>query len=292
MKRLLLSLGLMLCVSLPAIAAENPTAGKKDPRMRLIAYDPDQVVRLSTAAGATLVVTFSTQERVTAVAVTDSKDLVANPRDNFLFLKSRNPLPPQPIFVVTAGPEGARRYVFEVETVAMTGLTVDKSDLYYSVQFTYPKDEEAARTKAAKKRLAEQQERDAEAKLTHARDLMDDAGKNPLTGTANWRYVARGDNSLLPLEVFDNGYSTAFRFPGNTRIPGIFKQNPDGKETTANYSVKGDYVIVGSVAPGWCLRDGGTVLCIWNRAYDKVGTPPGTGTTSPDVKRITKESPK
>lgn len=284
----LLMLGLLACLAAPLHAEDNPVAGKKDPRMRSIVYDPTQVVRLSTGVGATLVITFSADERVTAVAVTDSKDLAVNPRDNFLFVKSHTALPPQPVVVLTAGPAGTRRYVFEVETVAMGALTADKSDLYYSVEFTYPSDEAAAHAKAEKKRVAEKQEHAAEKALTRARTSMDD----PLNGTLNYHYVAQGDQSLLPLEVFDNGFSTTFRFPGNTRVPAIFKLNPDGKEATANYSVKGDYLSVGAVAGGWRLRDGDTVLCIWNRAYDKIGNSPETGTTSPDVKRVTKEAPK
>lgn len=286
------ALGLVACLSLQAAAEESPAAGKKDARMRSIAYDPNQVVHLSTGIGATLVVTFSADEKVTAVAVTDSKDLSASPRDNFLFMKSRSALPPQPVIVLTEGPSGARRYVFEVETVPMDRLTAEKPNLYFSVQFTYPLDEAAAQERAERKRLEEQRQRDADAVVKRAHTLMEEAERDPLAGATNWHYVGRGDSALLPLEVLDNGYSTAFRFPGNTRIPAIFRLNPDGKEATVNYSQKGDYVIVGSVASGWRLRDGDTVLCIWNRAYDKVGTSPETGTTSPDVQRVTKEAPK
>jgi type IV secretion system protein VirB9 len=291
----ILLFGLLACVGVQAAAEESPIAGQKDPRMRSIAYDPNQVVRLSTGVGATLVVTFSANEKISAVAVTDSKDLAANPRENFLFMKSKNALPPQPVVVLTEGPKGLRRYVFEVETVPMAGLTADKSDLYYSVEFIYPGDAAAARAMADKKRLAERREHAAEQQEHAAEDALTrahDATQNPLIGPPNWHYVGEGDHTLLPLEVLDNGYSTAFRFPGNTRIPGIFRLNPDGKESTANYSVKGGYVIVGTVAAGWRLRDGNTVLCIWNRAYDKIGASPDTGTTSPDVKRTTKESPK
>lgn len=288
----LLVLGLSACLIMPVAAEESPVAGKKDARMRWIAYDPNQVVHLSTGVGATLVVTFSSDEKVTAVAVTDSKDLVASPRDHFLFMKSHSALPPQPVIVLTDGPNGARRYVFEVEIVAMDRLTADKPNLYYSVQFTYPQDEAAAQEKAARKRLDEQRQLETDSLLKRAHNLLEETEGKPLTGDTNWRYVGQGDSSLLPLEVLDNGYSTAFRFPGNTRIPAIFRLNPDGKEATVNYSLKGDYVIVGSVAPGWRLRDGDTVLCIWNRAYNKVGSSPETGTTSPDVQRVTKESPK
>lgn len=278
MKTRILAFWLVTCLAVQASAEERPTAGLKDPRMRSIAYDPHQVVRLSTRVGSTLVVSFSADEKITAVAVAD-KNFILSPRDNFLFMKSQSELPSQPIIVLTQGPKGVRRYILEVEAVAKMAR---KSDHYYSVEFTYPDDEAAS----AKDRLETQQERLAAAAFAPT----DDTKNQPLIGAINWRYVAQGDRTLMPLDVLDNGFSTAFRFPGNTRIPGIFRIDPDGKEATANYSVKGDYIIVSSVASGWRLRDGETVLCVWNRAYDKIGTSPETGTVSPDVKRITKDA--
>jgi len=259
--------------------------------MRYVPYDANQVVRLSTAVGATLVVTFASDETVTAVAVTDSKDLAAMPRGNYLFFKSRAALSPQPVVVLTSGSHGTRRYVFDVSTFVATTMTADNPDIYYSVQFTYPADIAAQqKQKAIANAAAWRRERErllTEERIERARAALAD----PFIGTRNWHYVAQGDRSLQPLEVFDNGYSTVFRFPGNMRIPAIFMLNPDGKEATANYAVKGDMVIVGSVARGWRLRDGNTVLCIWNQAYNPIGNNPDTGTISPDVERVVRDSP-
>jgi type IV secretion system protein VirB9 len=280
MKMRIIAFGLLACVAAQAAAEERPTAGSKDARIRSVAYDPGQVVRLSTRVGATLVVSFASDEKITAVAVAD-KNFTVSPRDNFLFLKAQGELPPQPIIVLTDGPQGVRRYIFDVEAVAKPAPGARKSDLYYSVEFTYPGDEATSQ-----KKLAEAQQERWAANVF----ASDNSKDQPLSGAINWRYVAQGDRTLLPLEVLDNGFSTAFRFPGNTRIPGVFRLDPDGKEAAANYAVKGDFIILGSVASGWRLRDGDTVLCIWNRAYDKIGTTPDTGTVSPDVKRITKDA--
>jgi type IV secretion system protein VirB9 len=181
--------------------------------------------------------------------------------------------------------------VFEIVTTAMPQLDPAEPDLYYSVQFTYPDDDAAARRQEAAQRAAAQsiENKLREERLTH--QVMEARTRNPLIGPRNWHYIAQGDRSLLPLEVFDNGYSTVFRFPGNVRIPSVYVLDPDGKEATANYAVKGDLVEVSSVQRGWRLRDGQTVLCIWNRAFDPVGEVPGTGTVSPDVQRMIKEPP-
>jgi type IV secretion system protein VirB9 len=259
--------------------------------MRYVPYDADQVVRLSTAVGATLVVSFASDETVTAVAETDSKDLRAMPRGNYLFLKSSKALSPQPVIVLTSGEHGTRRYVFNISTFNTTTMGPDNPNIYYSVQFTYPADVAARHEQEAAARAAAWRRRRqkllAAAAIERARAELND----PFIGKRNWHYVAQGDRSLLPLEVFDNGYATVFRFPGNVRIPAIFMLNPDGKEATANYAVKGDMVTVGSVARGWRLRDGNTVLCIWNQAYDPVGDKPNTGTISPNVERVMKGPP-
>jgi type IV secretion system protein VirB9 len=293
----------MLLAAIPSHAAEEPKPGRLDSRMRLIPYDPNQVFHLSTAAGATLVVGFGRDETVTQVAVTDSKDLKAAPGKNFLFLKSQAPLSLQPVVVLTSNPEGRlRRYVFEVAILDPQSLANGEKDIYYSVQFTYPADEAAARRAQAladaQKALADaREEADAAAARASADELklahqqLEREARDPMSGARNWKYIAQGDRSILPLEVFDNGYSTVFRFPGNVRVPAVFVIDPDGKEATANYAVKGSLVEVDSTARQWRLRDGNTVLCVWNLAFDAVGKSPGTGTTSPNVVRELKEAP-
>ena len=64
--------------------------------------------------------------------------------------------------------------------------------------------------------------------------------------------------------------------------------NPDGKEATAPYSVSGGYAQVGMTAKEFRLRDGGTVLDVYNLGYSTMGVNPATGTVSSDVQRIVK----
>lgn len=188
-----------------------------------------------------------------------------------------------------------RRYVFEITTVPAASLGVDAPGIYYSVQFTYPVQEAEQRrvlaAAQAAKDFAASQARKARYELQLAHQTMEERARDPFSGDRNWHYIGQGDRSLLPLEVFDNGYSTVFRFPGNVRIPSVFIINPDGKEATPNYAVKGDLVEVDSVARGWRLRDGQTVLAVWNQAFDPVGKNPETETTSPNVQRVVKDPP-
>ena len=65
----------------------------------------------------------------------------------------------------------------------------------------------------------------------------------------------------------------------------MFRIDPDGKEATADYSVHGDTVIAPGTAREWRLRDGQTVMEIYDLGYNPIGQTPGTGTVSPYVQR-------
>jgi type IV secretion system protein VirB9 len=280
-----------LAVLPQAYADQTPIAGHYDSRMRYVAYNPGQVVHLSTIVGATMVVTFAPDEIVTSVAETDSLHLAAVPKGNYLFLKPSAMLTLQPIIVLTQRPDGSlRRYVFEIETVNAPSTADGAAGVFYAVQFTYPADEAAAAAAraAADATKVEQLNQQALQRATQAaaNAALQDEQTNPNAGPRNYRYVAEGDRSLAPVAIWDNGYSTLLQFAGNARIPSIFVIDPDGKEATASYAVNGDIVQLDQTAREWRLRDGDTVLDIFNLGYQSVGGNPETGTTSPAVSRV------
>jgi type IV secretion system protein VirB9 len=291
--RALLFSGLMMACALPSLthAEQDPMSGSFDTRMRYVAYNPGQVVHLSTIVGDTMVVSFAPTETVTSVAETDTIHLAAVPKGNYLFLKPSAPLALQPIIVLTQRADGSlRRYVFEIETVNSASTSNGADGVFYSVQFTYPADEAAAataRANAEAARIAQlNQEALSRAEKTAATSILNNQRTDPFIGRRNYRYVAQGDRSLAPLAIWDNGYSTVIQFPGNTRIPSIFVIDPDGKEATATYSVDGNTVQIGQTAREVRLRDGDTVLNIYNLRYNTVGGNPDTGTTSASVQRV------
>lgn len=284
-KRSLIGAGLLCVVlSVSAAALEYPQGGALDNRIRYVPYETGNVVDVWTAPGAVMVIEFSSNERVVNVAASDSAYLKAQPSGNYLFFKPMAALSPQPVVVLTRTDDGKlRRYDFEFET--RKSKLGPGSDVDYTVVFTYPHQaylkrlaaERAARARAAQERAAD--------RLKQATAAME----NPYDGTRNYRYVARGDHVLAPAWVWDNGYSTAFTFPEMRRIPAVFRIDPDGKEATADYSVHGSTVIAPGTAPEWVLRDGGTVLDIYDLAYNPIGSTPGTHTISPSVLRLPRQ---
>ena len=151
--------------------------------------------------------------------------------------------------------------------------------------YRYPGDE-AEKRRAAARTAAERWKKERANRILQASTTFDT--KDPYSGDRNLRYMWRGDAGLMPRWVWDNGYSTAFVFPGQQRVPSLYYVAPDGKESTATYSVHGDTIIATGTAREWRLRDGNTVIEVWDLAYNPVGSTPGTGTASPLVQRVLK----
>ena len=66
--------------------------------------------------------------------------------------------------------------------------------------------------------------------------------------------VVAGPNRGAAYSVSDNGETTAFRFPGNSPMPAIYRITPDGKEQIAAMSVDDDIAVVHGTAAAWRLR--------------------------------------
>ena len=269
-----------LALAVPAAALQYPKAGRLDGRIRYVPYEPGNVVDVWTAPGAVMVIEFSSGENVVNVAASDSAYLKAQPSGNYLFFKPMALLSPQPVVVLTRTGDGKlRRYDFEFET-KQSKLGAD-DDVDYTVVFTYPHEAYLKRLAAERATQAREEQEAAAARLKATTAEM----RSPYDGTRNYRYIAKGDRALAPAWVWDNGYSTAFTFPQMQRLPSVFRINSDRKEATADYSVHGSTVIAPGTAPEWVLRDGKTVLAVYDLAYNRVGSTPGTHTISPSVVR-------
>ena len=243
--------------------------------------------------------------------------LEAFPQGNILSLKSHTCMIREPLLVTTRLATGQLRlYAFEFHTIpdicpqqrspgmmaAATPISASTDqpatqgnlkyvgrddlgpdhDVDYVIRFRYPLDE-AARRRAAAARAEERARKQETALLLQQQ--TDTFSANPFNGDRNYRYLIRGDVSLTPALVWDNGYSTAFTFPAMQRLPSLFRVNPDGKEATSDYSVHGDTMIATGTAQLWRLRDGQTVAEILDLGFNPVGKTPGTGTVSPHVRR-------
>ncbi len=278
------TLGLVLLASCalagPALAVQDPRAGRFDARVRTVPYNPANVVRVIGGTFASTEIIFAVGETITQVAIGDADGWLAQPAGNLLFLKPSEVRAPTNAQVVTRRPDGSfRSYQFELVAHAAAGQQPAEG-AQFAVTFAYPDDARQAVVAERAKAAAGADEQLAQSRL--AVDLF--------YGPRNWRYTAQGAGAIQPLEVSDNGRLTAFRFPGNQTLPTIYTVAPDGQETIVPYTMRDDLAVVSTTAREFRLRYGNDVLRVFNLSFDPIGQNPGTGTTTPEIQRSVREA--
>ena len=94
----------------------------------------------------------------------------------------------------------------------------------------------------------------------------------------NFNYKIKGDKSVRPSRVFDDGLFTFFQFsnPRNTDLPAVFWISPDGQESLVNYRMDGQYMVVERVGEKFILRSGDEKATVTN----KLGLDPAPDATT------------
>lgn len=94
---------------------------------------------------------------------------------------------------------------------------------------------------------------------------------------------------IRPREAFDDGRFTWLLFPRNQELPVVYKSVPGTQEEmVVNSHMEGEYLVLHAVAPLWNLRLAGSVVGVFNDAYDAMGVGAGTKTVFPHVQRVDK----
>jgi type IV secretion system protein VirB9 len=233
-RTLLAVLAVSAALTGPVMAADAPLPGAVDPRIRTVAYDPDQVVRLTGYFGIQTMLEFAPDERIENVSIGDALgwQVTPNKKANLLFLKPLDRTAATNMTVVT----DRRRYVFEL---VVAGPKATAKDLAYVVRFLVP-----------------------------APAVVMAAPPPPPTAPVarNAAYSVKGDAAIQPAKVFDDGAATYFAWPAQADLPAVFVVNADGVEGLANAVVRNGYLVVDQLAPRFVLRSGKSSLTVTNVA--------------------------
>lgn len=228
------------------IAAPSPVTAQ-DSRIRIVDYNPDQIVQITGHTGYQIAVEFGEGEKVETVAVGDSAgwQITPNASANLLFVKPVGLSRPTNMTIIS----NRRRYNFEL--ISRSGIKAPAGSVVYAMRFRYP---EVAMPEIA-------------------------VAEVPLISTPpeqwNRAYTYDGAPANIPEEVFDDGNSTYFRFSKETPTPAIFVLTADAGESLVNFAVRGPYVVVEQVSPQLILRQGKAVTNIYNDNY-RAATPSAT----------------
>lgn len=225
----------------------------------------------------------------------------ANP-SKFLMVKALRHLEPQPFTVIgvwtnpVTGKQEHRRHSFELSTIPGGPQA---PDAFFSVVFSDPIASKILKEAERKERQKIYEEKQQKLQAQAVADRLTQVQQS-VTGR-NVAYDGQGTDAdraaLAPTApagldaMWDDGQRTFLRYPGNRSVPLAYQVMPDGSEsvigqsTVVDSATKGSLLIIHSVVPMLRLRDGNSVLCITNNAYDPVGHRTGTGTVDPGVVR-------
>lgn len=246
-------------------AAQVPTAGALDARIKTVTYNPSNVVRIIGHFGYSTDIEFASGEEVLSVALGDTLAWAVAPVKNHIFVKPREPNAATNMTIIT------NKRVYQFDLWGDMRKHEDRRDYYYQVRFLYPQIASAAAV------------RQADAKLVQAKL---EAAVKP----RNWDYWACGPWSIRPTQVYDDGRFTYFTFPAAQKVPSITVVSDDESESTTNGVMRGSEYVVFSTGRKFALRRDNTVGCVENRAYNPYGVYTPTNTTSQDVRRVLKGS--
>lgn len=215
---------------LVAYAESTPRLVAADKRVKMVMYDPNNVVLLHARYGYQTQIAFAPNEMVQSVSIGDSLAWQVVPVNHYLFIKpvaSSN----TNMTVLT----NLNSYNFQLNSINQ------KVSPTYKLQFIYPHTgfNQSAITNSV-------------------------ATFNP--ENLNWKYSFTGFRALAPIAAFDNGQFTYFKFKTNgmSHLPSVFIVDDHRNESLVNYHMQGDYMVVNTVAKQFTLRDGAYVTSIYN----------------------------
>ena len=275
MKRLLL---IAMLVPILALAEVTPRKGDYDPRVRVVDYNPLNVVKLATFYGVSTHVQFGNGETIMDVAVGDDQAWKVVPRGNHLFIKPQATQADTNVTVVT----DKRTYQFAlvVQPRPMKDSTAwANPNLIFSLTFRYP-DEEAAKAAANAKKEA------VKSRLGEIKGKLSDAKKEG----QNFDYWVAGSEEISPTAARDDGRFIYLTFSNNRDMPAVYSVDAKGNEALINTNViDGNTIVIQRLVAHLMLRKGNAVASIINKSFDlNGGIDNTTGTVAPDVERVIK----
>lgn len=217
-----------LLIGSSAHAELTPRSLSADSRVKVVSYDPNNVVLVRGKYGYQTQIVFAPNETVQNVSIGDSLAWQVNPVNNNLFVK---PVASSKTNMTVL--TNANSYNFQLNSTSSDFTPT------YKLQFIYP---EGGYDSSGK---------------SNAIGNFDPT-------QFNWKYSFTGSKELKPEAAFDNGQFTYFQFKRGQKTPAIFVVDKYRRETLINYHVEGDYIVVNTTGKQFTFRDGSYVTCIYN----------------------------
>ena len=287
----------LLCSGASSHAAEIPSPGDGDQRVRYVTYQKDEVTKITVRRGVVTRVVLGDDERIVIAGSGFLADCAkaeaewcirADVGTNQVWVKPKDHATHNNLEIRT----DKRDYSLEFTVVGddrigrkqnATQGSHGKDEPMYRVIFRHPLAPPTPANMTAMQASAHRAKH-AREKIDLLHERLDYFAPEP----RNWSYsmeVLPGGDDIAPSLVFDDGRFTYFLFPPNREIPAIFYFSPLGEETRINFHMEKDLAVVQRMGRQFVLRLGEAVVGIWNDAYDKTGVPAIEGTTVSGISR-------
>ncbi len=229
-----------------ALANENPSSLATDPRMKIVAYNPSDVVTIVGNHLITTDIDFSPDENIVSVRLGDSLAWTySDPKHvhNILSIKPMLPSSDTNLTVIT----DKRIYHFRLLTSPQD--SPHSKNITYSIGFKYLENNEDI-----------SEDFNSFAQMNNFNGSM-----QPLTWNENYSFT--GSKIIAPIKAADNGTFTVFEFAKNSPIPAIFAVDLKRNESLLNTHTQGNYVFVQGVYHQYTFRNGSDVTTIYNDSF-------------------------
>jgi P-type conjugative transfer protein VirB9 len=285
MKKIASAVLLALGAATAAQATDVPVGSRYDGRIQYVNYNAGDVVIVRASPGLGARIVFAADEEILDVASGFTQGWEFSDRRNILYVKPKSIKTGSGKEAIVMAPEAGKwdtnlmvttnRHMYDFDLKLLpgsgnSGKAPQNQRVAYRIEFKYPKDEAAARAKAADK--------------TKAQAKLDEK-----PAPRNWSYsmqIGDASDGIAPTMTYDDGRFTYLKFPNNRDFPAVFIVAADESESLVNTHVDKDVLVVHRVARELVLRLGNAVVGVYNDKYDVDGLPPTEGTTAPGVKRV------
>ncbi|WP_455476962.1 P-type conjugative transfer protein VirB9 [Bartonella sp. B41] len=248
--------------TMPVQALKTPSNSQYDHRIRYVTYNKDDVVQIETVLGVATHIILEEGEQYVTHAFGDSEAYAFAHKGQHIFIKPKAELANTNLIVVT----DQRSYKFRLQ------FREDRAGATYELAFQYPNTDS--------QKLQEHNERAAI-----------ERGFYRGVEKYNLSYTMSGNQDIAPINAWDDGRITYFKFSANMDMPSIYVVDTAGNESLIPRTVVGDssnIIAVHKVNPKWIIRLGRRALAVFNENYDPNGIPNTTRTVSSVVHRINK----
>lgn len=198
---------ILLALAAPVGAEVVPTPGAVDSRIQTVAYDPGEVVALRLAAGYAVTIRFSPDERIETVTLGDPGAWQAQVNRRADSLVLKSAQGALPTNLTVLTDQ--RSYSF-----SLTEESLARRWQPYVLSFVYPAPPQ---------------------------------GEEQAFAESSARYELKGDRSLWPDSISDDGQSTSLRWAEDVTLPAVYREDGKGNLALVNGLMQGDVFVLEGV---------------------------------------------